>query len=341
MNFEKAVLDAIPFLQALPRTRALVETVRARLEGFRAAHPGVGVELVVDNPPGCPDVDFDLLLQYDPQGTVAVGWRPDTGNPWSVQYSEHWASSLVLSVNEFDVTIQEALQALRVSHEAESDLPTRLVNYCLISAAIITDPPPVSDAELQAAADGFRAARGLHSTETTRRWLSEAGLSVDRFEGLLKTTVQARKLRDRITTDCVSDYFSTHSASLAKITALRAHAVSEDLLPDLTGPDFTTDSVVDRVIASASMENSSRSRICIETGFHPKVLPSIPPEAAVPPAGTCIGPVRHGGEYWCGRILKRFPPRLNQETSAFIQERLFASWLDGELSRARIAWHWM
>src|SRR6476646_9343304 len=109
MSFEKALLDAVPFLRALPRAGALKKSVWAQLGAFRAAHAEVGVELVVDRPPGHPDVDFDLLLQVA-EGTVAIGWRPDGGMPWSVQYSEHWASSLVLSVNGRDVTIQEALQ---------------------------------------------------------------------------------------------------------------------------------------------------------------------------------------------------------------------------------------
>jgi len=70
-----ALLDAVPLLQALPRVGALEKSVWAQLGAFRAAHAEVGVELVVDRPPGHPDVDFDLLLQVA-EGTVAIGWRP-------------------------------------------------------------------------------------------------------------------------------------------------------------------------------------------------------------------------------------------------------------------------
>ena len=341
MSFEKALLDAIPFLRTLPRARNLQESVWAQLATFRAAHSDVGIDLVVDQPPGHPEVDFDLLLQGDDEGTVAIGWRPDARIPWSVQYSEHWAASLVLSVNAIDVTIQDALQVLRLSGDTESDLSTRLVDHCLIAAAIIKDPPVVSDSEVQSAADGFRLARGLHSAEATARWLSEAGLSIERFEALIKTTVQARKLKERITEDQVAAYFSNHTDSLAMLTVIRWHSASEDSLSDLTDSAATTDDVVKRALASVSNDHAPGVRIVSETGFVPKVLPSLPPESAAPPAGTVIGPTRHGGEYWCGQVLRRLTPRLDQETERFIQERLFASWLDEERAKAQITWHWM
>lgn len=341
MSLEKALLDAIPFLRTLPRASGLETSIWAQLATFRADHPEVGVDLVVDHPPGRPDVDFDLLLRGDAEGTVAVGWRPDAGMPWSVQYSDHWASSLVLSVNGLDVTIQEALQALRLSGEAAGDLSTRLVDHCLIAATILKVPPTVSDAEVQRAADGFRAARGLLDAETTERWLSEAGLTMERFEALLKTTVQARKLKERITDEQVATYFASHADSLAKITVVRAHSASRDSLPDLSDATGTIVDLVDRALARGPSDDDPRVRIVVEAGFVPRVLPSLAPESTAPPAGTEVGPVKHGGEYWCGQVLRRLPPRLDRETYGFIQERLFASWLAGERAKADVTWHWM
>jgi putative peptide maturation system protein len=337
VSFEDALLDAIPFLQNLPRVREHEKTARARLTAFRLAHPGVDVDLVVDAPPGSPAVDFDLLLRRDADGTLAVGWRPDGGNPWSVPYSEHWASNLVLTVNHLDLTVQDALQALRVGENVDCELPTHLVNHCLIAAEILKDPPAVSDAELQIAADAFRSARGLHSAEVTTRWLSEAGLSMNRFEELLKTTVQARKLKERIATDRVRDYFVSHAEDLAMITMLRAHAESEESLPDLTGLQAE---VVARALECATGIDS-RVRICVETGLPARVFPSLPADSRDPVIGTVIGPVRHDGEYWCGRILRRLPSRWDRETRAFVEERLFATWLEEERAKADIVWHWM
>ena len=336
MSLEKALLGAIPFLRTLPRASGLEQGVWAQLAAFRAAHPEVGVDLVVDHPPGRLDVDFDVLLQGEAEGTIAVGWRPDAGMPWSVQYSEHWASSLVLSVNGLDLTIQEVLQALRLAGEGAGDLSTRLVDHCLIATAILKEPPSVSDAEVQGAADGFRAARGLLDAETTERWLREAGLTMERFEALLKTAVQARKLKERIAEKQVAAYFASHAASLAKVTVVRAHSASRDSLPDLSGSAATIGGLVDLALARGSSDDDPRVRIVVETGFLPRVLPSLAPEFTAPPVGTEIGPVRHGGEYWCGHVLRRLPPRLDRETHGFIQERLFESWLEGERAKAEV-----
>jgi len=237
----------------------------------------------------------------------------------------------VLSVNAIDVTIQDAFQMLRMSGDAESDLSTRLVDHCLIAAAIIKDPPVVSDSEIQSAADGFRWARGLHSAEATERWLLEAGLSIERLEALIKTTVQARKLKERITAEQIGAYFSSHTDSLAMVTVIRAHSASEDSLSNLTISLATIDELVNR----------AGIRIVIETGFAPTVLPSLPPETTAPPAGTVIGAVQHRGEYWCGQVIRRLTPRLDQETEHFIQDQIFASWLDEERAKAHITWHWM
>ena len=99
---------------------------------FQQAHPEVSAELLIDKPPGHPEMDFDLYLHSDTSGALALGWRPDRAMPWVVQYSEHWASNLVLSVNGRDLTVQEALQALRLHESTGSDLATELVNFCLI-----------------------------------------------------------------------------------------------------------------------------------------------------------------------------------------------------------------
>jgi len=341
MFFEKALVDGVPFLRALPRARQFEEEAWTQLAAFRAAHPEVSIDLVVDRPPGRPDIDFDLLVHADPEGTVALGWRPDAGMPWTVLYSEHWAANLVLTVNGLDVTIQDALQVLRLNGEGASDLSTRLVDHCLIAAAILKDPPTVSDQELQSAADTFRLARGLHNAEATGRWLAAAGLSHERFEALLKAIVQARKLKERINDEQVSAYFVSHAESLAIVTIVRVCSASEGCLLDANLSAATIGQVIDRALSGGSIDDGPGSRICIETGFLPMVLPWVPPESDTPPAGTVLGPERHREEYCWALVLRRLPAQLNRETRGFIQERLFASWLEGERGKAEIRWHWM
>src|SRR5262245_32273598 len=108
-EFEAALSEGIAFLRDLPPGRGEVAASRSRLEAFRAAHPGLRVDLLVDQPPGSPRVDYDLLLGGPDGSTVALNWRPDRGLPWVVDYADHWAANFVVSVNRKDVTVQQAL----------------------------------------------------------------------------------------------------------------------------------------------------------------------------------------------------------------------------------------
>ena len=313
----------------------------AQFAGFRAAHPEVDADLFIDRQPGHPEIDFDVFLQVDVAGTIAVGWRPDRAMPWSAQYSEHWASNLVVSVNGRDLTVQEALQALRLNGATGSDLSTALVNYCLVSSAIADDPPLVSDSELQAASDGFRAARGLYDAETTDRWLAEGGLSIDSFEALVKARVQERKLMDRITADQVEAYFAAHTESLAKMTVVQMHLASTETLEVLPLSENAIGDFMKRAFSGQLGDSDLGITIAMETGFAEEVLPMLPRDSTPPPVGTLVGPKLHCGEYWFVQVLRRTPARLDQDTQRRIQAKIFASWLDAQRAKAQIRWHWM
>src|SRR5262249_52159125 len=167
-NFDEALSGAVSLLRGLPREREGMPEGRARLEHFRREYPGVRADLLVDQPPASRQVDYDLMLSHPEGGTLALSWRADGGVPWAVQYADHWAANYVLTVDAREVTIQQALLFLKLTGDREPDLMTELVDQQLIAMAIDADPPPVSDEELQRAADEFRRASRLLNAESTR-----------------------------------------------------------------------------------------------------------------------------------------------------------------------------
>lgn len=338
----EALVDGVQLLRNLPRERAREHDALAQYETYRAAHPEVDAKLFVDKQPGHPEVDFDLYLQSDASGALAVGWRPDRAMPWEVKYSEHWASNLVLSVNGRDVTVQEALQALRLSgHAGGANLSTELVNFCIVDSAITKDPPFVSHSEVQIAADGFRASRGLYDAGATDLWLAEAGLSIERFEALVKTQVQKRKLRERITSDQVQAYFASHNESLARIAVVRLHSLSEQALDTVSLSELAIVDLVERSLGDQSSNGDSRVEMVIETGLAEDVLAMLPAGSMTTLPGKVVGPVKTNEGYCLFRILRRTPARLDRNTFNRVQERLFALWLSAERAKAEISWHWM
>ena len=338
-SIDQALLDALPLLRSLPRVGECDKEIAAQLSAFRASHRNVCVDLVLDRQPGHPEVDFDLLLSVDQSGTIAVGWRPDRAMPWSVQYAEHWASNLVLSVNGLDLTVQEALQALRLNGNGTSDLSTALVNYCLIAKAITQKSLTIADNELQDAADDFRSEFGLISAESTVRWLADAGLSNERFEALMKARALARKLKEQIALDNIQSYFATHQNSLARATVVRIRSTLIGALKNLIDSDSIS-GLVNRFFSNETTINDRTIEINIETGFVANILPTSPPPAN-PREGAVIGPFAHGGEFCAVQFLRHTPAMLDQETHRLIENHLFKLWLENARAMAEIRWHWM
>lgn len=337
----EALVDGVQLLRGLPRERARQHDALGQYEVYRAAHPEVDARLFIDRQPGHPEVDYDLYLQSDASGAIAVGWRPDRAMPWEVQYSEHWASSLVLSVNGRDLTVQEALQALRLYGGLGANLSTELVNFCIVDSAIIKDPPIVSHSELQIAADGFRAARGLYDAGATDRWLHETGLSIERFESLVKAAVQKRKLRDRITIHQVEAYFASHIESMAKVAVVRLHSASGQALESFALSTMAVVDLVELALGHQASIGVPGIRVVIETGLAEDVLPVLLPGPITTLPSKMIGPVRSNDGYCLFRVLRREPARLDKDTFNRVQDRLFASWLSAERAKAQISWHWM
>jgi putative peptide maturation system protein len=319
---DRALVAAVPFLRALPRTRD--KPVDDLLSAFRAAHPGVEIELVIDRPPGHPEVDYDLLLSSQ-DGTIAIGWRPDCCNPWNVQYAEHWASNLVLSVNGRDLSVQEALQALRLGADAAYDLQSSLVHYCLIDSTISMDPPAVSGAELQEAADNFRVMRGLTKADEMHRWLEQSSLSLERFEALMRARLQAHKLKDKATRDEIRQYFENHRDSLAQGTVVSLNSPSEKTLKKLANPD-TIRQLTERLWSTDATKTYARVTIDIKSGL----LATLVPAGAPIREETVVGPYKQGREFRLVQLIRRTPAKLDELTRQYKERNL-----------AEIKWHWM
>src|SRR5688572_5273927 len=131
--FDEALSGAVSMLRELPRDRQAAPHAASALHTLRVAHPGIDVELVVDQPPGSPRVDYDLVLGHPEGGTVGLCWRADDGVPWAVEYASHWAASFVVSVNKEHVPVQTALMFFRLAGRRVPDLMEELVDQTLVT----------------------------------------------------------------------------------------------------------------------------------------------------------------------------------------------------------------
>src|SRR6185503_5968331 len=187
----------------------------------------------VELPPGEERADYDVLLDAG-GGTLAVSWSADDASPWFVDHADHWAASHVVTVNGSSLTVQEALQVVRIAGTSYPDLHDLLIRDALRREAMAgSEAIDVSADEIQQAADEFRQSNGLHSAEATHRWLVERGLSVRSFQRLLRGGVQARKARAKLTADRVEPFFDQHAALFDMLTIatveFRSPALREEI----------------------------------------------------------------------------------------------------------------
>ncbi len=195
---QNLLADALDALVELHQAAVPPAQARPWIAERLAGHADWQAELVWQIDPFDHTPHYDLLLRgADLPGTIALTYGPDQAVPWPLRGVQHAKERDLLRVNDTVMEIQEGMGSLDVLWNAPH-LLQRLIDTCLIGEALAADPIAVSDAELQAAMDGFRRARGLLTTAATRRWLVEHGMSLHELEQHVEEIVKLAVLRERI-----------------------------------------------------------------------------------------------------------------------------------------------
>lgn len=333
-SFEQALSDAVSLLKELPRDRSSIQIALARISRFRASHRGVRCDLLVDQPPGTSEAGYDILLGAPEGGTVAVSWRPDQGVPWTVQYSDHWAANLVLTVNKHQTTIQSALIYLRTVLNRKPDLMNDLINKLLIQEAIDESPPAVSIKETEKAVNDFRLRHGLYSAVAMRQWLDEMSLTMAALRELAAHNVSARKIKKRVTAHMVRPYFDAHHNDFEILTIFRVQAPSKTVAVAITK--------VARPSGLWMALHKKGSLLPTPNGqLATKHARELPQSFASASPNMIIGPERSPEGYWVGQLLQRRAARFDSSTRATIEDLLFDDWLAERKKQSTIRWHWI
>jgi putative peptide maturation system protein len=333
-SFQKTLCDVVLLLNELPRQRSSVESAHARFKRFENAHRGVRCDLLVDQPPGSNEADYDILLGAPDGGTVAVSWRPDEGVPWTVQYSDHWAANYVLTVNKHHSSIQSALIYLRTVLNRKPDLMNDLINKLLIQEAMDESPPAVSNKETEKAVDEFRLSHGLYSAVAMRQWLDEMSLTMAALRELASGNVSAHKLKKRVTADKVRPYFDAHRNDFEVLTIFRVQVPSKTIAAALTKAG--------RRSGLWATIQKKRSWLTTPNGQLATMFSrELPPAFASASPGTIIGPERSPEGYWVGQLLQHRGASFDDRTRARIEDLVFEDWLAERRKQATVRWHWV
>jgi putative peptide maturation system protein len=332
----RELLEAVELLRKLPRQRSQLEEARSLFRAFAKARPDLRCDLAIDQPPASNSVDYDLLIGDSAVGTIALSWRADRGNPWVVEYSDHWAANFVLSVNGLRTSIQSALLYLSGVLQRSPDLMRDLENKLLIEQAVLQDPPPVSESELDDSARAFFAVREARSSSEIANVLERLGLTMPALRELLRFNLRARKLRHKAAAKNARAYFNAHRDSFAEVTYVVAEA--------------GTAATAKKIAAQAKRSSlwhlaKSAPEMLRSASLHRTFSRDLPAplrnESAARVIGRIIGPDAQDGAFLLYSVLRRDRPQCNGATRERVEELVFEEWLEERRAKADIHWYWM
>ncbi|NUR91939.1 MAG: TIGR04500 family putative peptide maturation system protein [Nonomuraea sp.] len=321
-DFADALESGAELLRSLPRRRSGVAEARAAAADWAGRHPDVRAQLVVDQRPGTPVVDYDLVLDHPGGGTVALTAPPEDGVPWLIDHSTHWAAGHLVSVDDVHVSVSQALTMLRSLSRGDASPYREIVDQCLLAAAV-DDDVPVSADDLQATADEFRRGRGLHDRAATLAWLAESGMSGAQFEAYLEGIARRRRFRLDKEAELAAGYLDAHREDFARVRAVW-----------VTGPEKV---LADRAEDLLSLAAYGEAVVTLGVRWAYE-LPAVLRTAGV---GVVVGPEEApGGGFLTGAVLARDAAVDDDVTSAAAGRAAFAEWLAGRRAAAEVEWHW-
>ncbi len=302
MTIDPALLDeGVTLLRELSRGET---STKDGLAALRKSWPEADLTLLRDQELDG-SVAFDLLVR-EPGGTVSVAFSPAPALPWPQRGAVRYTDQDLLRVGERKLRVGEALGALDFLWY-DHDVLGRLVDTCLVQAELEREPVELSDAEVQAAADAYRRARGLLDPGATERWLTARGLSPDDFTPLVADAAEVARLRERIVADRLPQWFAEHRADFD--TLVVAWTTDDELDPPASL----------EAVAAAVREGRSAGVLRV-TGQIPTTINGLPVRTVV---------------------VDREPAELTGRTRELAGRAVFDEWLAAARAATSVEWFWL
>jgi putative peptide maturation system protein len=325
----------IAALRALSRSGA---TPAQAVAQFRAL-AGPQVELVHERDAATDSYQFDAIVDLS-DGAAVVRYCPDRGAPFILRGAERLGDRDLVRVDGEVMSVSHAIALLDFIWR-ERPVMQRVLDACVLQAALRADPVELRDDQIQAALDAIRAANGLYSAEATRRWMIERGISHEALEAHAAEQAAIRALRDRVVGAAVAGHFAAHrgeydGATLARVAlpddpehrALIEHGVAD-------GMDLTA--LLGRAVAAGyAPPDGDPVVVRVRRGELTAALGAAVFDAA---AGR-LRVVREPSRITAVHVFAVHPAELDDATAERIADELFSAWLAQRRSQARIEWNW-
>lgn len=300
------------------------------LRALRAAHPCQRVRLLHQRESLDGSVARALLLTGAAGGAVSLSWTPPSTVPWVMRGAQRVEESVLLTVDGVPLSVEDGVALLDVLWQ-ETALLDRLVNACLVRRVLAEEPVELGTADLQAAVDAFRRARGLLTAEDTLRWLDHRGMTPQGLEDLARWEAELAALRDRVTAADVDGWLADHPGAGRRVRRIQVTVAGAELADRLARAARS-----DSLAVAAAAELAAGTAVSVTTGEvavaelpgAPDVLEAGPVWCAPVPQGTAVVQVLE--------VLEATPADARRHA----RDVLFAAWLADRRRSASVRWGW-
>lgn len=213
-----------------------------------------------------------------------------------------------------------------------------VVTRKIIESAAAEADIKVEVEELQEAADIFRLAGQLHSTDDTWSWLKTNLLSLDDFEELIQINVLSQKLAEHLFEEQVESFFYENQLDYAGVVMYEVVLEDGDLAMELfyalSEGEVSFHEIARQYIQDLSLRRAGGYRgIMRRKDLRPEISSTV--FAATPP--QILKPiVTSKGKHliWVEEIIQ---PQLDEELRDQILSYLFSEWLKQQIEQVKIA----
>lgn len=241
-------------------------------------------------------------------------------------------------VNGESISLAEALRAAKCAGLLQ--FVGRAVDTALVRQAAAKRGIGVTDEELQAEADLFRAERELYDAAATEAWLANNLLSFADWEAWLEERVTTRKLREAITAGKVEEHFAVNRLAFDEADISRLVVGDEGVASELRAQIVDDGADFHALARRHSLEAATRP-----AGGYAGTMRRADLEAAVEAAvfgarpEAVLGPFKEGRGRWALiKVEELRRARLDDALRERIKDQLFAEWLDEQRGKARLSY---
>ena len=186
----------------------------------------------------------------------------------------------------------------------------------------------VTAEDLQAAADAFRRAHGLHTATATRTWLDGQGLTVGDFEAGLEERLLAAKLKQHQTAAQADESFAAHRTDFERLRVARVVTGRDDLARELASQVRDEGRDLEGVAREHGLPVDRRRLFRRDLPVH------LAAALAKAQPGELVGPVGAPEGFALLLIEECRPAELDSATRQRIQDELFEGWLAARMKEA-------